>query len=458
MTENAFGFLEILEERIAPAALVHGALTIQNGTTASYTDVDGDKVTVKFNKKIFDLNGDILDEAFAFTASPGDSTHFSLSALDLSEVAPFLDLKGLSVSITAQKKAGGDGFVNVGAILGGGLDLNSVTVKGSLAKITAGDGDLSTAGLNKLAVDSLGLPNAANPSNLASVSSVITGDLMSLQVKKDINKAFLSVVGSGDVRLVDARIGGSLFGGTLDYTGSIKSAGSIAKITVGGSIFGGTGDFSGGVFATSDIGSVKMDGIFGGGGETSGVIKAGGDIGKAAIDGDIFGGAGQQSGMLFATGAISSATIKGSIYGLSGVGSGKVCAGQIDTILVKGDLVGGSARSSGQIWATDSIEKVTVNGSLFGKAASETARIYAANDIGSVIIKGDLWGGSAANSGSVLANGILSVVTVKGDLHGNSGLQSGAVISVKGGMQVASHGSTQPGSGTRSGGFYSATG
>src|SRR5688572_13532729 len=92
--------IEILESRIAPAM---ASLQIINPRTATYTDADGDRVTVK-------VSVGTLTEAL-FVGNPkglGDQ----LEILNLSGGG----FDGANLTIKAVKVATGDGLVNVGTI------------------------------------------------------------------------------------------------------------------------------------------------------------------------------------------------------------------------------------------------------------------------------------------------------------------------------------------------------
>src|SRR4051812_37906729 len=93
---------EPLEPRIAPAGLLKISL---DRKTATWDDVDGDKVTLKANKPVFDA-GD-----FHFIDTDLGK---QLARLDFNS-----DDKGVSLTFTAKRDAIhrlGDGSVNVGRI------------------------------------------------------------------------------------------------------------------------------------------------------------------------------------------------------------------------------------------------------------------------------------------------------------------------------------------------------
>ena len=115
--------MEVLEPRIAPAALV------------VFTDVDGDKVTIKTTKGTTPQ----LEAILKFTPA-GLGNHLDLINLALNPVA----FDGTSLSIVSEKIGGGDGLVNVGRINAlktsstGWVKLGKVLVDGDIHEIDAG--------------------------------------------------------------------------------------------------------------------------------------------------------------------------------------------------------------------------------------------------------------------------------------------------------------------------------
>src|SRR5262249_8460616 len=129
--------LESLESRDAPA------VTIVNPTTATFTDVDGDKVTIRVS---------------AGTLTPG---LFTTKVTGVGDQLQGIDLRGggfdrVNLTISAVRAPAGDGLVNVGYINSTSHDLANVTVPGDLGRIAAGDGDAVAPALKALTVRSIG--------------------------------------------------------------------------------------------------------------------------------------------------------------------------------------------------------------------------------------------------------------------------------------------------------------
>src|SRR5258708_15583922 len=110
--------LERLECREVPSVV------IVNPTTATYTDVDGDHVTVKVS------TGTLTAGLFTTLATGlGDQ----LQKIDLSGGG----FDSASLTFSVAKVPGGDGLANVGYINSTGHDLGAVIVKGDLRRIHA---------------------------------------------------------------------------------------------------------------------------------------------------------------------------------------------------------------------------------------------------------------------------------------------------------------------------------
>src|SRR3712207_3601922 len=161
-TKTASSDIEPLEARIAPAAVF------------TYTDVDGDKVTIKTSQG---SNAELADAIHLLDVTPGRQ---QLITLDLSSSASF---DGTDVIISAKRAPGGDGQVNVGYIdatgmnTGTSLDLGKVVVKGDLGRIEAGDSNGLAPAIASLSVQSFGTLGQATQDAAGDLHSEIAGDL-----------------------------------------------------------------------------------------------------------------------------------------------------------------------------------------------------------------------------------------------------------------------------------------
>ena len=199
--------IEPLEARIAPAAVF------------TYTDVDGDKVTVTTSK------GTSADLSAIITPHlVGSGIGMQLQEIDFSSNA--MVFAGTILTVTAKPTTlGGDGFVNIGYLDasssdGDGADLNlgNVTIHGDLGRVRAGLNSGTKLGLQSLTVQSLGEFGVSTQAGGTVVSTVLSG-LGSLHVNSDVSGAEV-LINTGN--LGSLFIGGSLLGGATDSTGRIQ--------------------------------------------------------------------------------------------------------------------------------------------------------------------------------------------------------------------------------------------
>jgi hypothetical protein len=194
-------------------------------TVATWTDSDGDRVTLRANKALLQAS------QFTFADLPGGGG-FVLAGLDLSADARLT--RGLVLSLTAKIGSGGDGFADLGE-LKLASDVASIYVSGALGSITAGDNVFSTRGIGVLKAGVLGGDDFAA---MDSVTSHIRGGVGSLQVQRNWFGAVLSTEkgtanGNGDI--AQLRVGGHFTGDAthqpkLLVDGQLRAAGIIGSI------------------------------------------------------------------------------------------------------------------------------------------------------------------------------------------------------------------------------------
>lgn len=432
--------VEILESRIAPAAIAH------------YTDVDGDKVTVTSSTGVsFDL---------------GNALHVTggqLQSLELKSATFGGEFVGANITFTVVKAAGGDGLANVGYIDATGVDLGTVTVLGDLGRIDAGNMTTSTPGVKALTAKSLGRFGVDTQAAGGNLTSNIKGALSALTVAGDVTGVFINVTGSGDGKIGPITIGGSLIGGNTANTGEIFASGDIGAVKIGHDVQGGSASFSGFIFSfTGKIASLAIGGsLVGGSGDDTGTVGCEGDIGVVTIGGDVQGGSGGASGFIqSANGGIASVMIAGSLIGgqtpgAANVNSGGIEAdGDIGAVIIGHNVQGGTATSgSGFIKAdTGTIGSVSITGSLLGGTGKESGEISAQGDIGAITIGHDVLGGTAISSAFIGSNtGKIASLTIKGSLIGGTKMGSGEIVCVGdiGAVKIGQN--VQGGAGTQSG-------
>ena len=185
-----------------------------NGLSASYTDADGDLVTVKITK------GALVAGDFTFAFAADNRQQLQRLTLDAADA-------GANLTIASKRsKLGGDGFTNVGFISAAGVALGAVTVDGDLGQIDAGA--VNVGAVKSLTVQSLGALGLTSQATGGSLTSNLTGNLGKLTVKASIHGA--TILGSASIGAV--AINGSFLGGQL-------SAGAdLGAVSVRGDIVG----------------------------------------------------------------------------------------------------------------------------------------------------------------------------------------------------------------------------
>lgn len=206
--------------------------------TVTFTDVDGDIVTVKRTAGTF-VTGD-------FQITPTAALGGLLAKLTLTS-APNNAL--FNVTITAKVgPTGGNGFVNVGEIDADGVDVGSITVGGELQGLEAGDNSDTRVALGSLTVQSLGtlggtslqgdeINGAHGLGKITVKSDIRSTDIFSNQQDSG-NLASLTVGGSVTKSTIQsaAGIGTIKIGGSFRDDGRIQAVNRIAAITIGGDL------------------------------------------------------------------------------------------------------------------------------------------------------------------------------------------------------------------------------
>jgi hypothetical protein len=488
--------IEGLEGRIAPATLLPGA------TTVTFTDADGDLVTVKFSKPI--LTSAVVANAVLKFSSGDGAVNGSNTALEQLQLIDLIQIAtaatGTSITISAEQAGAGNGVADVGQIRANGAALGAVKIDGDLGQIDAGRAGVKTA-LASLEVGSLGvrgLDTQSATSTTRELVSSIAGGLGSVKIHGDMKEARITVsngstasgitplghVGSiviegsllgatavgaasnntgridavgniGSVRIgTDASDG--IFGGGGTGAGQISAGGKMGNVTVSGKLVGGAGASSGMLFANATMGAVKIGidatgGITGGVGQSSGSVQAGGAIASVAVLGDVRGGDGLGSGLIFAGASLSKVTISGDLAGGVGENSGRVQANTtLGAVSIGDDLIAGTGLASGGISAP-SLGTITVQ-DIDGRTASAaqgTAGI-AGGALKSLLVTGSIFGGSAKHSGFVEISGNLGAITVRGSIDGGAGEASASIVALGKIGSVTVNGSVSGGDGPES--------
>lgn len=345
-----------------------------------------------------------------------------------------------SLNIGGDLQGGVSNYSGSVRVLGTTAKISSVTIGGSLIGTNAQySGTVETAGsVDKFTIGgdirggtaknsggiTFGSIKALSVGNPGAIGASITGG-------SGTNSGF--VTGSG--ALTTATFAGSIVGGTNTDTGKIDVA-SVKDITIGGNLSGGSGSDSGKITlgAGGLTGKLTVQGNVVGSSNTSntGVISINGNPGAKAIEiqGSLIGGnttstnKSNSGAILVSNGMLKSLTIGGDIkagtyFDSTDLNLGAVRAGSIDTMLVKGGLVGADSNSrvlitgKGDASKTSgtnlAIKSLTVQGSvsnamiLGGYDASGSTKngnggsgIGGGAQIGTVTVLGDFFNGSIA--------------------------------------------------------------
>jgi hypothetical protein len=199
----------------ATGTILDDDVTLLGKRKATFTDVDGDRVTIKVSK------GTLQVEDFTIVPS---GVGAQLALVDFSGEAEFA---GANLSITA-KSAVGAAAVDVGYINASGVDLGAVLIQGDLGRIDAGNGADRKSGLLSLSADSIGKRGLQSQLPGGSMQSDIAGSLQTLSLSGGMHGSNLSVRGNIGSILIHGRVSGS----------SIRSDGKIAAINIAGDFAG----------------------------------------------------------------------------------------------------------------------------------------------------------------------------------------------------------------------------
>jgi hypothetical protein len=382
--------LEAFEARQVPA------VTIVNPHTATYTDVDGDFVTIKVS---------------AGTLTPANFTTAPVGGGDQLQLIDFHNggFDGANLTVTAKRSKGGDGLAAVGMIDSTSHDLGKVTIAGDLGGMNVGSNNPKTPALKSLTVRSIGRYWVATQGNSGTVGCYVDGPIGEIRVQGDVIDASLYLNVGPTVTVGLVTIGGSLIG-VHDGTGEIICSGSVGTVQIAGYIRSGAGMETGGISCGGNLGTVSIGGsLIGGSFFDSGFIK-GHDIGSVRIGGNVIGGSAPDSGFIQCGAKLGGATIGGSLIGGSGLTTGAIfSAGDMGTIRIGNDVRGGTNSDSGFIKSGGTLGGgktggVNIGGSLIGGSGTMSGAIESEGDIHSVSVGGDLIGGSIAGTAASLAN------------------------------------------------------
>lgn len=229
-----------------PTGLVAGGVNLQItgiGKVATFTDVDGDIVTVKSS------SGSLFTGGFTFiTAASGGG--------QLTKLA-FNDAPG-DLTITAKPgPSGGNGLVNIGSIEIPGLAAGKINVAGDLGRYVGGLAANGKPGTTSLTVHSYGILGTST--GAASTISSFAGGIGKLTVAADLRDESLQTSGAGS-GFGDIKIDGDFINTNGRGYVTTSSAGSIGGVKIGGSFLTAQ------IYSATSIGAIAIGGDLVGGG------------------------------------------------------------------------------------------------------------------------------------------------------------------------------------------------
>jgi hypothetical protein len=232
-------------------------------------------------------------------------------------------------------------------------------------------------------------------------------------------------------------INGSIHGGTGTQSGSVKSFGELAGLTVGGSMIGGADDYSAYVSSVGDMGQVTIaNSIIGGNGTAAGSISAGGKLSGLKLGGSVLGGMGSFSGHVESQSDMNSVVIGGSVVGNQTAGAGlengliyshgKVSGG----FQVGGSLVAGTGQDSGSLFCDSDVGYSKIGGDILGQGlGSFSGEFSLGGKLTSLQVGGSVEAGYGSDNGSIDATKGIGSIKIGGDLLGtDQGGNGGATI------------------------------
>lgn len=336
----------VIGTSVATGTIINDDSGRSNGRTLTFSDVDGDKITIAASK------GTLSFDNFDFQTT---ETGLAIGTLNLSGL---VGQSGVSLSISARPQRGsdgrmqGDGRIDIGLINADHVDLASLTVSGDLGGLIAGTGNARKPAIGTLTIGSFG------QMHLPSTTGTI-----------DVNGSIGRIVSRGPLSGLDLDIAGSL--GSLRTSGGLDGTHLAVKdglksLVVAGDIVDSTVHAGTSLGSITVLGSVTGSRFTGIGGTTA---KTATVFSSISIKGDLADSeilAGFDDSVLPRNGLarIGSVTIKGNLEassiaagvaagvdGFFGTGDDRLIAGaggftlgsRIARVLVQGGVVGTDA-------------------------------------------------------------------------------------------------------------------
>ena len=294
--------------------------------TATFTDVDGDLVTVKTTAGTFDTTNFRVFLGFGTVTGGGQ-----FSMLDVSDA----EFAGANMTITAKRSVtlGGDGLVNLGFLDATGVDLGVFSLKGDLGRVELGDGTGASA--TSFTVSSMGVYGMSTQVGVPnSTVSHVTGELPLLTISGDVAGITLNASSLGT-----AKITGNVEGATFQI------AGALTALTVNGDVLDTTliiGEEVGSIVPGATPGTYKvLGGIKINGDVEASTLQVEGNVSTLRIGGDVLDGT-----ALDATGGFGSLEYGATLGTYKVLGGIKISGNFKDSFLTAGTIAGRGAGAS----------------------------------------------------------------------------------------------------------------
>lgn len=244
--------------------------------------------------------------------------------------------------------------------------------------------------------------------------------------------------GDGLVNVGQIRLGGGQAYGTFSIEGDLATiggggaTGSIKKLSVHSLGMLGNSTVPGGAgtpFAqTGLLGALEVKG------SVASDVQISGDLKTLKIGGDIIGGTDASVGRISITGKLIAGTVGGFLLGNSGAQTGSIIAESIGSLTISGGMRAAGGDLSGAVIAqTGGIDKLVIKGDILGGTATLNARQIGGGFIKLLQIDGSVLGGNGTydddltQPGQIFARDGFGTILIKGDVIGGNSDYSGTI-------------------------------
>jgi hypothetical protein len=104
----------------------------------------------------------------------------------------------------------------------------------------------------------------------------------------------------------------------------------------------------------------------------------------------------------------------------------------LGTLLIGGNVTGGTVENTGEILATGNLTNLHIAGNLTGGSGAQSGSVSVGGALGTLLIGGNVTGGTADNTGEIFSVGNLTTATIHGNLAGNGATPINSATAVVG--------------------------